>query len=130
MTARDEEPESIQTSSVSLDLVAASAPFQSAGLTSAQSSVGGFFEPDIRAVFLDQVGGVANDLRVQDGFALRIVKRGDRHTPGALARDAPVRTRFHRAFDAVLAPVRNPFDVVDRLSSRAGLAELRRDRSG
>src|SRR4051812_30420937 len=48
-TARDELPESIQTSRVSLDLATASAPFQSMGFTVAQSSAADFsnqmFEP-------------------------------------------------------------------------------------
>src|SRR5206468_3272765 len=35
------------------------------------------------------------------------------HAPGPLARDAPVRTRFDRGFNAVLAPVGNPVDVID-----------------
>src|SRR5688572_18374908 len=38
VTERDDEPESIHTSSVSLDFAVASAPFQSAGFTSDQSS--------------------------------------------------------------------------------------------
>src|ERR1017187_7626264 len=48
-TAREELPESIHTSSVSLDLLMASAPFQSFGFTSDQSSAADFsnhtFEP-------------------------------------------------------------------------------------
>src|SRR5690242_13579554 len=48
-TARDDEPESIHTSSVSLDLATASTPFQFAGFTSAHSSAADFsnqmFEP-------------------------------------------------------------------------------------
>jgi peroxiredoxin len=48
-TERDELPESIHTSSVSLDLAAASAPFQPFGFTSDQSSAADFsnqtFEP-------------------------------------------------------------------------------------
>src|SRR6185369_7312434 len=38
VTAREEEPESIQTSRVSVDLVAGSGPFQSAGLSAAHNS--------------------------------------------------------------------------------------------
>src|SRR5208282_6579391 len=48
-TAREDEPESIHTSSVSLDLAAAGGPFQSFGLTRDQSSAADFsnqmFEP-------------------------------------------------------------------------------------
>ena len=48
-TERDDEPESIQTSSVSLDLAAASGPFQLAGLSAVHNSAALFsnqtFEP-------------------------------------------------------------------------------------
>src|SRR5689334_2052244 len=48
-TERDDDPESIQTSSVSFDLVTGSAPFQSFGFAKAHNSVHGFsnqmFEP-------------------------------------------------------------------------------------
>ena len=65
-------------------------------------------EPDIRALALDPVGGLADDPRVENGFACRIVEGRDGHTPGALTRDAPVGPRLHGALDAVLAPVGNP----------------------
>src|SRR5262249_46302145 len=50
-------------------------------------------------------------------FTCRFVhKQRDRHTPGALARDAPIRATFDHAVDAFLAPGRIPVDVVaDRL---------------
>ena len=79
---------------------------------------GGFFEPDVRAVLFDQGGGVADDLGVEDGVALRVVERGDGHAPGALAGDAPVGTGFDRAFDAVFAPIGNPIDIVDGVQGR------------
>ena len=65
-TAREDEPESIHTSSVSLDLATASAPFQSFGFTSDQSSAADFSNQTFEPCFLDQVGGVADDLRVED----------------------------------------------------------------
>src|SRR6266511_5316372 len=71
------------------------------------------FEPDVRAVLLKQVGGVADDLGIKNGSALRVVERGNRYTPAPLAGDAPVGTRLDRAFDAVDAPFGNPFDLVD-----------------
>src|SRR5439155_14383024 len=46
-------------------------------------------------------------------MALRIVKERDGHAPRALARNAPVGPRLDRGFDAVLAPVGNPVDVID-----------------
>ncbi len=51
--------------------------------------------------------------QAQERLAVRVVKHGQRHAPGALARDAPVRPRFHRAVDAVAAPGRNPLHLVD-----------------
>ena len=74
---------------------------------------GGFLEPDIRAVLLDQRGGVAHDLGVEDRVALRVVERRDRHAPGALARDAPVGPAFDGGLDAALAPVGHPVHAVD-----------------
>ena len=64
-------------------------------------------------MFLDEGGGVADDLGVEDGFAFRVVERRDRHAPGALAADAPVGPGLHRAFDAVDAPVWNPLHAVN-----------------
>src|ERR1017187_10564407 len=64
-------------------------------------------------MFLDEVGGVADDLRIEDWLAFRVVERRNRHAPGALAADAPVGPRLHRAFDAVDAPVGNPLHAVN-----------------
>ena len=89
-TAREEEPESIQTSRVSLDLVAASGPAQPDGLTRAHKFLGGFFKPNVGAVLGDQIGGVADDLGVENRLPLGVVKGGNGDAPGALARDAPV----------------------------------------
>src|SRR5205814_8653799 len=46
-------------------------------------------------------------------MALRVVEEWDRHAPRALARNAPVGPRLDRGFNAVLAPVGNPIDVID-----------------
>jgi hypothetical protein len=51
-TARDDDPESIHTSSVSLDLLTASAPFQSFGFTSDQSSAADFSNQTFEPFFL------------------------------------------------------------------------------
>ena len=74
---------------------------------------GGFLEPHVGAVLLDECGDGADDARVEERIAGRVVERRDRYAPRALARDAPVGAGFHRAFDAVLAPVGNPEDAVD-----------------
>src|ERR1043166_600064 len=62
-TARDDEPESIQTASVSLDLATAAAPFQSFGFRSDQSSPADFsnhtFAPcfSIKSAVLRMIAG-------------------------------------------------------------------------
>jgi len=43
------------------------------------------------------------------------VKSGKRHSPRALARDAPVGPAFDHAVDALLAPARRPLDLADFL---------------
>src|SRR5215207_618476 len=49
---------------------------------------------------------------------MRVIKRGDGHAPGSLARDAPIRARGHSRFNAVLAPIWNPRHGVDCLLRR------------
>src|SRR5690606_38794219 len=61
------------------------------------------------------VRGPAHDALVEDGLAVRRIKRRDGNTPRTLARDAPVRTRLHGAADPVDSPVRDPLDPVDLL---------------
>ena len=78
---------------------------------------GGFLEPHVRAVLRDQAGRIAHNLAIEDGLARGGIKRGYRHAPSALPRDAPVRPRLHGTLDAVDAPFRNPFHPVD-LSER------------
>ena len=69
-------------------------------------------------MFFDQIGGVADDLGVENRLAFGVVKRRNRHAPGALAGDAPIGPGLDRALDPVDAPVRHPFDAVN-LSERA-----------
>ena len=81
-----------------------------------------FFKPEIRPARLGQVGHLARESRVDHGLvSLGIVENGKRNTPGALARDAPVRARLDRSENAVAAPVREPADRVDLL--QRGLAK-------
>src|SRR5438132_5827244 len=75
----------------------------------------GFLEPNIRAMFFNQIGGFAHNRRGENWVALRIVKGRERHAPGALARNAPIGPAFDRRFDSTLPPVRDPFDTVDFL---------------
>ena len=64
-------------------------------------------------MLLDQIGGVADDLGVENRVPAGIVECRDRHPPRPLPRDAPVGTGLHGPLDAVHAPVRNPFHPVD-----------------
>src|SRR5207249_6202837 len=74
----------------------------------------GFLKPGIRAVFFNQVSGIADDPGVEDWMGLSVVERGNRHAPAPLARDAPVRTGFHRGPDPVFSPLRDPVHALDR----------------
>ena len=65
-------------------------------------------EPDVRAALRDEVGQFANPLRVEQRLAVGGIKDWQRHAPAALARDHPVGSRFHRAGDAIFAPLRDP----------------------
>src|SRR5690554_1388884 len=58
--------------------------------------------------FLDQLLGVRVQLL---GFL--VDKQGDRHAPGALTGDTPVRALLEHGFNAVLAPARHPADALD-----------------
>src|SRR5206468_3029256 len=80
---------------------------------------GGFFEPNVRAMFLDQVSGLADDLGVEDGLAFGIVKRRDGDAPSALARDAPIWAAFDGGFAAPAVGVA----VVIILLMQEGLVE-------
>ena len=64
-------------------------------------------------MFLDEVGGFSDDPRIEDRFALGVVKRRDWNTPRALARDAPVGARCHRTLDPVASPAGEPVDALD-----------------
>ena len=71
-------------------------------------------EPDIGAVFLDEIGSVTDDTCIENRLALRVIKRRDRHAPRSLPGDAPVGARLHGALDSVSAPAGHPIDAVDR----------------
>ena len=84
-------------------------------------------EPEVGAFGLHQVRDAMRQLRRQDGLALGIVEDRQRHTPGALPRDAPIRAGFHGAMDPVAAPGGQPFDAVD-LFHRLAAQCLQRDK--
>src|SRR6266568_3519255 len=74
----------------------------------------GFFKPNIGALLFDQVGRFANDSGIENRLALPVIERRDRHAPGPLARDAPVRPAFDGGFHAAGAPVGNPLHPTHR----------------
>src|SRR5258707_10023772 len=70
-------------------------------------------EPDIGAVALDGRGDAVDDTLVTQRLAGLLVREdGDRHAPGALTRDAPIRTALDHRLYAILALRRDPARVV------------------
>ena len=86
--------------------------------------------PDIDAALLHAVGDRAHQL---DAARMRLAglavhEQRDRHAPGTLARDGPVRPAIDHAGDAGFAPLREPADLLDRfqrIGAQVGL--LHRD---
>ena len=79
------------------------------------------FEPRVGSFFRKNLGDFVDDGGVEDWLVFVVVENRKRHAPGALARDAPVGAGFHRAANAVAAPMRNPLCAV-HLAKR-GLAD-------
>ncbi|MFM2383355.1 MAG: hypothetical protein RL515_1342, partial [Verrucomicrobiota bacterium] len=70
--------------------------------------------PPVTAARGDLLGDVTDDAGVEVRFAGgRRVERRNRHAPGALTRDAPIRTAFEGGADAVLAGSGDPLHVAD-----------------
>ena len=70
--------------------------------------------PPIAPARGDLLGDVADDAGVEVRFAGgRGIERRNRHAPGALTRDAPIRTAFEGGADAVLAGGGDPLHVAD-----------------
>src|SRR5271165_7367912 len=79
-----------------------------------QNLLGRMLVPGIRTFPSEQLdNGAIHRLAVQKFVAALALEHGDRHTPEALARDAPVRTRGNHVRDALLAPRRVPSDLLD-----------------
>src|SRR3989442_1546336 len=80
-----------------------------AGRASRQEISGLPFEPDVRAVLLDQLGDMLDDRRRdQDLAASRAHESRNRHAPYTLAGEAPVRPVLDHAVDAIAAARRGP----------------------
>ncbi len=70
---------------------------------------GAFREPGVRAFLLERISDASIDLLVDKYFlGVLIDEDRDRHAPGALARDHPIRTVGDHAADAVFARGRIP----------------------
>src|SRR2546422_9652132 len=68
-------------------------------------------------MLLDQIGGVANDLSIENRSTAPVIKSWNGYTPGALARNAPVGSGLDGGFDPVPAPIGNPIDAFNGIES-------------
>src|SRR5215217_7060861 len=72
-------------------------------------------KPGVRTLALEGRGDLLIEAGVTKNFAARSVNEdSDRHAPGALAGDHPIRPRLDHAADAIAALRRYPVDLVDR----------------
>src|SRR5699024_1780564 len=87
-----------------------------AGFALGHDLVGVVFVPGVAALLAEQVGdGLDRGIGDVVLAALFAVERRDRHTPDALAGDAPVAAVAHHAGHPVVAPGRLPVYAVDGL---------------
>src|SRR5215213_2337644 len=72
-------------------------------------------KPRIRTLALEDRGDLLVEPGVTKNFAARFIDEdGDRHAPGALAGDHPIRPRLDHAADAIAALRGYPVDLVNR----------------
>src|SRR5262249_49946458 len=70
--------------------------------------------PGVGAILLEGISDTIDYRLIAQCLAAALLdEHRDRHTPGALARDAPVRPRLDHGADTVLALRRKPFRCVD-----------------
>ena len=75
---------------------------------------GVFFKPDIRTMGFKQPVDILHDPVIQQQcFALIAVKNRNRHTPGPLPGNTPVRPVFNHAVNSIAPPTGYPLDGVD-----------------
>ena len=107
------EPESNQTSRMSSTFSHSLALYS--GSRKRARRAGGV--PGVGAFLLESIGDALVDALVLEDFDRAVVvlahEHGDRHAPGALARDHPVGLAHHHAGDAVLAGGRHPARLLD-----------------
>ena len=81
----------------------------------AEEALGRALEPGIRALGAERLDDAAHHLGVAQRLAgLLVDEHRDRHAPGALARDVPVRPRLDHRAQAVVAGARHEACRVDR----------------
>ncbi len=99
------EPESNQTSRMFVSRSNAVPPHFRACQTFRHELRQGPLVPGVRAVLVEDRGRALDDLRSEDGLAaVGAIERRNRHSPGALARDAPVGAIGDHVVDAIAAP--------------------------
>ena len=85
------------------------------GLFAEEALTRAFGEPGIGAFLLEGFEDAGVDAVVLQDLALFVDEDADRHAPGALARQNPVRALFDHGAQAVLTGSRHEAGIVDRL---------------
>ena len=74
--------------------------------------------PHVGTVLADQGLDVREGVGVEQHLTVAaVIENGDRHTPGALARDAPVAPFLHHRLDPIASGCRRPLHVIDGVQS-------------
>ena len=74
-----------------------------------------FRVPSVHTLLFNDIGHVVEGRLIRTGLLARLaIEDGDRHSPRALTRDAPIRARFDHAQDAIDPPARNPVHPANR----------------
>ncbi len=113
-----ETPDSHQTSTMSFS-ARSSVPPHAAHAVPCRQVLGRVLrEPRVGALGLEELDDGIERLGRGHGLAaLHAGEDRDRHTPGALAGDAPVGAIGDHGLDAIDRPARNPLDLLDRVES-------------
>src|SRR5690606_38064689 len=99
-----------------------------AGTVAEEALARTFCEPRVCTFGLESFEDAGIDSFVLQHFAICISENADRHAPGALTRQDPVRTIFDHGAKARLACIRDEAGVIDRLqrarTQRRAVAEF------
>ena len=106
----------VRAAGIDPDIERVSALFQTGGKAELGGEfVIGSFEPDVRALFLNEIRDLVGELGREDGLVVFVEENGKRNAPCALAGDAPIGARLDGSVDPVAPPGRHPFHFVDLL---------------